>query len=364
MAVVNVLVLPGSDYHLQVFLSEGGPWRDMSTNAEMKLSEIQMEVDNKLNDIMRRFDRGNVFMDLKKLGFTWLCRKLGLEPLMKELCAIANCHPGDEMVLHIYSRVDWIPWELIYPLCLNDFLGVRFQIARIPILRKYPEGTRDRRITTIYNVLGRRVLLASNMTQWAGTFSSGRRVIPHERSFPSAAGGWNNYPTVSDLELRGMDPVPDIIHITCHGGIDDTKGGVYWTLDDQIDDPGRHRIEYDSLEFVSGLLRLESSRPLVFGNACASNIGPSTSMLGFGGKLISLGAAAFIGTFAPVTHQLAVDFAIEFYKRLLGLGMKAMPIGEALWKTKQHYDAKGGNDPSWLFYCLYGPPDMCFHLQT
>jgi hypothetical protein len=161
--------------------------------------------------------------------------------------------------------------------------------------------------------------------------------------------------TVDDLvALKNGDP--DIIHVTCHGGQD------YWTLDHISPSPPVVRITQPTVEMLGPTLR--RSKPLVFGNACASAGAagvqpPGGTALALGPTFLAQGAAAFVGTFAPVTATLAVDFACEFYKRLLGQGL---PIGQALWETKKYYSDNKGPDPSWLFYCLYGLPDMRFQI--
>ena len=112
------------------------------------------------------------------------------------------------------------------------------------------------------------------------------------------------------------------------------------------------------------MLRLRTSRPLVFGNACASSSGRPADGVGLtpglGTAFVANGASAFVGIFAPVTKRLAFDFACEFYRRLLGDGL---PVARALWKTKCHFKESGEKDPSWLFYCLYGLPETCFQVQ-
>jgi hypothetical protein len=42
--------------------------------------------------------------------------------------------------------------------------------------------------------------------------------------------------------------------------------------------------------------------------------------------------------------------------------VNGLPIGEALRATKEHYRRSPVSDPSWLFYSLYGPPELCFNL--
>ena len=68
---------------------------------------------------------------------------------------------------------------------------------------------------------------------------------------------------------------------------------------------------------------------------------------------------AFVGTFAPVRKALAVEFAQRFYNNLL---VSQMPVGQALWATKKQYVDEQATDPSWLFYCMYGPPETRFTL--
>jgi hypothetical protein len=82
--------------------------------------------------------------------------------------------------------------------------------------------------------------------------------------------------------------------------------------------------------------------------------------------LFDFGALAFVGTFAPVVKSTALSFAARFYKHLLGTGgAEGAPIGKALWLTKREFHAEAGDsisDPSWLFYCLYGSPDLTFKI--
>ena len=99
----------------------------------------------------------------------------------------------------------------------------------------------------------------------------------------------------------------------------------------------------------------------MFGNACASNAAGNQGGLstGLGTSFFTQGALNFVGTFAPITKSLAIEFARQFYLRLL---QDQMPIGKALWATKKHFFDLGGNDPSYLFYCLYGPSETCFQI--
>jgi hypothetical protein len=78
---------------------------------------------------------------------------------------------------------------------------------------------------------------------------------------------------------------------------------------------------------------------------------------GLGPTCLNLGAIAFIGTLAPITRSMAPLFAREFFQQLLEQGLT---IGEAFMAAKDKFS--NSNDPSWLFYCLYGSPDTRFAL--
>ncbi|TEU09999.1 MAG: CHAT domain-containing protein, partial [Anaerolineales bacterium] len=126
------------------------------------------------------------------------------------------------------------------------------------------------------------------------------------------------------------------------------------------------KAEIRATHFTVGRLSGEiyRRRPLVFGNACTSagSIAADASrdwgiVHAFPQIITQAGAVAYVGTFARVNEGLAVEFAASFYQYLLGQGM---PIAKALWQVKADYDAAGGADPSWLFYCLYGDPLTTF----
>jgi hypothetical protein len=64
-----------------------------------------------------------------------------------------------------------------------------------------------------------------------------------------------------------------------------------------------------------------------------------------------------VGTLAPISKSVSLRFAKQFYAHLLDEGLS---IGKALWRTKLDFKTAGELDPSWLFYCLYGPHETQF----
>jgi CHAT domain len=144
-----------------------------------------------------------------------------------------------------------------------------------------------------------------------------------------------------------------------NGMKDSGQSGYFWTLDHQH----RNFIEYRITTGVAQATEF-SQRPLVFGNACLSAAAQSTDLTapqGFGGSFMIGGALNFVGTLAPITKTMAVTFAKRFYVRLFGSAEQpALPIGEALRATKESFAAENYSDPSYLFYCLYGPCDSTY----
>ncbi len=262
-------------------------------------------------------------------------------------------------ILRIHTNTAWIPWEIMHD--GTEFLGVRFQVARLPIVNRGPDLSNGQRRTvrTIYSLLGENVLQGAQQEGWKNTFVPVAGGNPHVQvvTFPSAP-AWDIYPTVDTL--FDLDQ-PDILHITCHGPGESQETRTFWTLNEG--QPAESRIDKALVGELGGVLG--DARTLVFGNACAS-VGANVDALsvsGFGSEFFKQGALAFIGTFAPVSKAVAVEFAQEFYARLLG--GPGMAVGKALCETKQHFRQKAGqNDPSYLFYCLHGPPETQFALAT
>jgi CHAT domain-containing protein len=168
------------------------------------------------------------------------------------------------------------------------------------------------------------------------------------------AAGQDNYPTLADLVEAASSA--EIVHVTCHGGVQEDNT-YYWTLDHEHTQTFKYRINSDFPKTTEW-----NKHPLVFGNACASvaTCADSSARHGFGSAFMIAGALNFVGTFAPITKTMAVEFGMRFYQRLLG---ESMPIAEALLAAKRSFKDDHFEDPSYLFYCLYGPPDAIYTLE-
>jgi hypothetical protein len=371
MAVtVSIMIVPSAtaDSVPQILMEHGGVWHDMSptlaSNAILTVSEIRQKIDEDLAELMDQVENGGHFgadsVPLVEMGqryYKWIAPTQFQEVLRKTAEAAAGAD-APLLRIHMHTQAEWIPWEIFHD--GTDFLGLRFQIARLPIVPHALNNgdNQPRKINQVYNLLGRNVLDAPERNIWDTTFDGLIEPAKVNR-FPVPGDDNATYPTVQQLK-PSLDS--DIFHVTCHGikVKENQKEAYYWTLDHTTNITWTYHITSKILENM-----ILSKRPLVFGNACGSNNAGGANIrglipTGFGATFFSRGALNFIGTFAPITKTIALDFARQFYQRLLGAaGQPGQTIGKAMWATKMHYRDISG-DPSYLFYCLYGPPETSF----
>jgi CHAT domain-containing protein len=356
---------------LNLLVERNGIWHDtsaLSGSLSVSLKEVRDNADQKLANIMRQvgekrsrnepFPAFDVF--LKGLfGTQYQGLPTEVQAYLRQAAERANAEGKDAVLrIHMQEGAEWIPWELLHD--GEEFLGLRFQVSRLPITVGGPDLNEfKRRQLKVYSLLGENVVSRETddilMQGWRNTFPD----LPFlaERVWRPAEGdpAPDPWPSITHFTQAGK---ADIIHLTCHGGLKDTRGNIYWSLNPESEYPDNYSIYPDTV----GQLGLRSSRPLVFGNACASTSGGNgtgTAGLtpGLGTAFFTHGALNFIGTFAPVTKQIAIEFACQFYKRLLN---DQMPVGKALLETKKFYQTRDEHDPSWYFYCMYGPHDTHF----
>ena len=360
---VQIMVLPApvNDGLPQILFDDGGIWRDAARSVIPDTeSNIRKKVENFLTPIMEQIGDGIAPQTPPSgPGFRSRFGELFRDILPVEVRDALQRAAGSGVAaaqLNVFFRgaTEWIPWELMHD--GKQYLGVRFAISRLPIVAQATgvRPPRNRTVRKVYNILANHVLQDAALTNWQATFSSYAKTPTWEYRFPANGGG--NYPTVSQLD-EAIDT--DVLHVTCHGGLrENPQSDYYWTLDHKSAQAIDYRITPDIAKQF-GL----TERPLVFANACASarqatDLGALQS---FGPNFMIGGALNFVGTFAPITKTMAVEFARRFYSNLFGSPAKAgMPIAEALRSTKLSFAAENCTDPSYLFYCLYGPADSTY----
>jgi CHAT domain-containing protein len=356
------MVLPTAvdDGPPQILFDDGGIWRDTApVSIPETQTNLRQRVETFLSGVMRQVAQAPPAQSLAnsvafRSQFAELYRKL-LPPEVRDALKTSIAQAGPTRPnLNIYFRAgaEWIPWELLHD--GTDYLGVQFAIARLPIVPQATEirPPRARLVRKVYSLLAQHVLDQAQTTDWESTFTGYNPAPAWESRFPF--NGTGNFPTLTQLdEARDAD----ILHVTCHGGLRDPgQSDFFWTLDHQ----NPQFFDYRITPSIAKDAKL-AARPLVFGNACASVAAQGVDLVsfqGFGSSFMVGGALNFVGTLAPITKTMAISFARRFYANLFAPA--EMPIAEALRLTKAGFALQKSTDPSYLFYCLYGPPDSTF----
>jgi CHAT domain-containing protein len=363
--VVQVMVLPPvvPDGLPQIFLFEDGIWRDVTApQVTENLTTMRTRIEQHLSTLMANVGRNPpVPVPPQGAGFKMPFRTLyqTLLPIdvrneLKRAADAAQAAGGPKPLVQIFlsSTAEWIPWELLHD--GTDFLGLRFSVARLPIVKQQTSvrGPRTRTVSAVHSILASSVLGPPEQAAWATTFDGFSAAPGWQRRSPDGQNGPG--PTLNEIEQARA---AGIVHVTCHGGLREGQGPFFWTLDHLNAQYYDYRITADFAE------RMEfEDRPLVFGNACASNATDLGALHGFGSSFMIGGALNFIGTVAPITKTTAVAFARQFYEELFSSPITPVAIADALRQTKERFAAAPApsTDPSYLFYCLYGPPDTTF----
>lgn len=376
-SALSIMVLPtgSADALPQFLLDVGGVWRDLSPSPQVRaltsITQLRSQTDVLLAEMSRQM--------LNNPQVSWARLRSSLREIYRALLpdslhqalqkAVEEADANGQIPrlrIHQPAAAEWIPWEILED--GQDFLGLRFALARMPVMPSGPNLNDDnpRRVKRVFNLLGEHAfddVLEAQLTQdWATTFAGLPVGVIEEQRFPGQNGAGallpaNGYPNVDNFLIAAAQG--DILHVTCHGDFYPNDSQLFWTLSRYSPVTFAFHITATILKDLS-----LSHAPLIFGNACFSS-GANQAAIGlapgFGSIFFARGALAFLGSFAAISQSMAVKFACEFYRRLLPAGGQAGPaVGEALLETKRWFRTQKDPDPSYLYYALYGPPETHF----
>lgn len=372
---LSLMVIPNStgvDPMPVILVDHRGVWRDMSAGSILAnpATAIRKKVNENLDDLSKVIEKkepypaAHISLTTMFKDFYDLIVPSKVQEMIEKAAQAAEA-AGVRPALRIHTQTsnDWIPWEILYDGA--GYLGLRFEITRLPIVPHVLDAGdgQPHQVQNVYSLLAKNVLDDDPALRgiWEGTFDGLFTPPAAAQRFPPPEDA-QAYPDVQRMADSSRNA--DILHIMCHG-IKDEQDSVYWTLDHRSTVPTLYRI---TSRLVNQLVF--KTRPLIFGNGCASSgAGGGNQDLSqrgllppaMGASFFSRGALNFVGTFAPVSRTIALEFARGFYVNLLGQsGQVGLPIGQALWKTKKDFWDAARADPSYLFYCLYGPPDTAY----
>jgi Protein kinase domain/CHAT domain len=237
----------------------------------------------------------------------------------------------------IASDMDTVPWELLYPVDLDNDDG--FLVEQFPVVRR---------------VYGQDRARALRLDRGAGFIVPPKppanaldEVAAVRAAFPAGVlDRGTEIGLAAVLELLDAGAVPSVLHFAGHNTFTDETGSLI-SLDGGPLRPS-------DLSYARQRHAFESTRPLVFLNGCrtAGEIPAFTQMIGWASEFMGAGAGAFIGTLWAVRSAAARAFAAEFYRALVRDGES---LGVASSRARQAIAADEG-DPTWLAYTVYGNP--------
>jgi CHAT domain-containing protein len=140
-----------------------------------------------------------------------------------------------------------------------------------------------------------------------------------------------------------------VLHFGTHGWLRGQDGIARIVLDDG-------NLLAEDLVGHAIAVGLGKATPFVFMNACHSGrqaVG-LTRADGWVERCLELGCRAFLGANWEVNDELAAQFAIEVYDRLVQGATIAQAVRQARWVLRN----RDASNPTWLAYTLYAHPNL------
>jgi CHAT domain-containing protein len=258
---------------------------------------------------------------------------------------------GNDCSLTITSNDLDLPWELMYD--GKNFLCLQRPVGRMPMGVRFPRGLERRSARQVR----KRFLFISDPS---GNLPAAREEV---RVVAEAIRKDQRGATVEITILEGKGVTTqeindhliagefDVIHYSGHADFNELHPEMSALL-----------LHQGELCNAQKIRRILEGRPLVFLNACRSGKtqDPTTAAEyvlkgppeGLASAFIYGGALACVGSMWPVYDRPAADFAIEFYRHVLGGEMIGQALLEARKKVKAEYPAS----ITWASFVLYGDP--------
>ena len=237
----------------------------------------------------------------------------------------------------IASDMDTVPWELLYPVDLDNDDG--FLVEQFPVVRRVYGQDRAHalRLDRGTSFIVPPKSPGNAMLEVDAVRAAFPRSVPDKGPKADLA---------AVLALLDAGAVPSVLHFAGHNTFTDESGSLI-SLDGGPLRPS-------DLSYARQRHAFESTRPLVFLNGCrtAGEVPGFTQMIGWASEFMGAGAGAFIGSLWAVRSAAAMAFAAEFYRALVRDGET---LGLASLRARQAIAADEG-DPTWLAYTVYGNP--------
>ena len=262
--------------------------------------------------------------------------------------------PSNNLFLKLDDNLLSIPWELCHD--GTDFFGLKYNVGRQVVVspKFYITSYPTRALEYPLRVL----LLADPTENLPGAVKECDKI---HGELSKIDGIKENLEYKSGKEIK-LDKLMkdltnyDLVHYAGHAKFNKRNPGESgWVINPEKN------------EFLTAsMMAAMNAPPIVFANACESGTQaiekkPSyqSEIFGIASGFLMGGIKNYIGTFTYVNDVSSIEFAVEFYKKLI-------TQGETVSSSLRHarafiYDKYGENHILWASYMLYGDPE--FHLN-
>lgn len=262
--------------------------------------------------------------------------------VIQELLNLSQC-----VYIQIASEDFFLPWELIYPVSLEEplsyehFWGMNYIISRIIVQEARPGAF----VSPVIPVAQRPKL---GLLTYCELSAVGQKEIPF---FEKLEGDG----MIALFKLRRLDPsnkrdefkefksfwkeALNLAHFACHALYEDPPNLSHILLSDEFP------ISLQDMEEFGITI---NGHPLIVMNACEpSNLNPLCTSY-FAAAFLKYGARGVVATECAVPDAFAADFAQQLYTHLLA----GEPLGESLMAIRRYVLEKYHN-PLGLLYSMY-----------
>ncbi|MFX1293494.1 MAG: CHAT domain-containing protein [Promethearchaeota archaeon] len=259
--------------------------------------------------------------------------------------------PSVNLFLKLDDDLLSIPWELCHD--GDDFFGRKYNIGRQVVvspkffLMSYPTRSLDYPL---------RVLLLADPTETLPGCKKECDKIHDQLSKIDGIKEHLEYKQGTEIKLDKLlnDLAKyDLVHYAGHAKFNKKNPSESgW------------EINADRGEFLTGsMMAAMNAPPIVFANACESGAVAvekeqiyQSEIFGLASGFLMGGIKNYIGSFTYVTDTSSVEFAVEFYKKLI---TKGETVGSSVRKARNFiYDKYGESHILWASYMLYGDPEF------
>jgi len=318
------------------------------TISYIKQSKTSPKTLQKYSNALKEFvtsGKSKFFSTLQSLGES-MYKEL-LEDVGPKLRRI----PSKNIFLKLDDDLLNIPWELCYD--GTDYLGLKYSVGRQVVVspKFYISSYRTRSLQYPLRVL----LLADPSETLSGALKECEAI---HKELSKIDGIKENLEFKSGAEITLNKLLKDLtyydlVHFAGHAHFDEKNPNESgWEINPE-------KKEY----LTASMLAAHTAPPIVFANACESGTQATgeqkryqSEIFGIASGFLMGGIKNYIGTFTYVNDITSVEFAVEFYKKLVTQGET---VGSSLRQARKLiFDKYGADHILWASYMLYGDPEF------